>query len=33
LDEKLKRFVSEKKLKYVLLSPDDLPDLETLLGK
>jgi predicted nucleic acid-binding protein len=33
LDDELKRFVSEKKLKYVLLSPDDLPDLEILLGK
>jgi len=30
LDDELKRFVSEKKLKYVLLSPDQLPDLKKL---
>jgi len=32
LDDELRRFLSEKKLKYVLLSPDQLPDLKNLFG-
>jgi len=31
LDDELRRFVSEKKLAQVLLTPDQLPDLKTLL--
>jgi hypothetical protein len=30
LDEELKKFVSEKKLKYVFISPDELPTLKRL---